>query len=320
MSTQDKNPDKKVAAYYQHTLRDSFSCIGRGLHSGIKVVMSVLPAPANSGIRFIRRDVASDRNEILAAWYTVSDTHLCTTVSNPMGVRVATIEHLIAALHVCEIDNATIVLDGPEVPIMDGSSKPFIEMIDSVGVRQQSWQRRAIVVKKPITVHDGDKQACLLPYHKPWVELEINFDADCIGQQAMSTAIDYHTFKQEIAQARTFGFRDQIDTLKSLGFARGGSLENAVVVGEDGVVNPAGLRYDNEFVRHKVLDTIGDLALAGAPIIGYFNGRYTGHKLNNQLLRKVMTKSQNFDFCNFADLDSYRRNLEAENPAKTATA
>lgn len=300
----------KLPIHYQHTLADSFSCIGRGLHSGLKAVMTVLPAPANSGYRFIRRDISSECNEVIAAWYTVADTHLCTTIANPMGVRVAMVEHLIAALHVCDIDNATIVLDGPEVPIMDGSSKAYIELIDSVGLQLQNCQRRAIVVKKPLTVRDGDKQACLLPYHKPWVEVAIDFDAKCIGRQVLSTSIDYETFKRDIACARTFGFSEQVPLLKDLGFARGGSLENAIVVSKQGVVNPGGLRYEDEFVRHKVLDCIGDLALAGAPIIGFFNGKYTGHKLNNHLLRKLMVRSNNYEYCNFSDLSVFRRNLK----------
>lgn len=296
-------------SYFQHTLKDSFSCIGRGLHSGLRVVMSVLPAPANTGYRFVRRDVASDRNEVIGAWYTVSDTYLCTTIANPLGVQVATVEHLVAALHVCDIDNAIIVLDGPEVPIMDGSSKAFIDLIDSVGTARQAWQRRAIVVKKPLSVRDGDKQAWLLPYHKPWVDIEIEFDEPCIGHQRMSTAIDYETFKRDIACARTFGFREDVALLKDLGFARGGSLDNAIVVANGEVTNPSGLRFGDEFVRHKVLDTIGDLALAGAPIIGFFSGKYTGHKLNNSLLRKLMSAGANYEFCNFSSLDCFRRNL-----------
>ncbi|BCD97869.1 UDP-3-O-acyl-N-acetylglucosamine deacetylase [Marinagarivorans cellulosilyticus] len=303
------------SAFYQHTLRDSFSCIGRGLHSGLKVIMRVLPAPANTGYRFIRRDVKGDCNEILAAWYTVSDTHLCTTISNLCGVRVSTIEHLIAALHVCDIDNAIIVLDGPEVPIMDGSAKAFVELIDSVGLQQQAWQRRAIVVKKPLSVREGDKLACLLPYDKPWVKVEIDFEDPCIGRQSISTAIDYATVKRDIACARTFGFGEHINALKDLGFARGGSLENAILVNNGKVVNSSGLRYDNEFVRHKVLDTIGDLALSGAPIIGYFNGKYTGHALNNLLLRKLMASGANYDFCNFSDLGYFSRKLLAESRA-----
>lgn len=285
----------KLSAY-QRTLNDSFTCIGVGLHSGLKIIMSVLPAEVNTGYRFVRRDIASGRNEIFAAWHSVVDTHLSTTIANNFGVRVSTVEHLIAALHASQIDNAVIVLDGPEVPIMDGSAKAFIELIDSVGTQQQDAERRAIVIKKEIAVSDGDKQARLSPYAAPRIELEIKFDSKVIGKQKFAVDMDTELFREQLAGARTFGFSAQMQTLKQLGFVRGGSLKNAILVDKNGVVNEEGLRFKDEFVRHKVLDCVGDLALANAPIIGKFSGKLSGHKLNNYLLREMMFNHGAFEF------------------------
>ncbi|WP_185233825.1 UDP-3-O-acyl-N-acetylglucosamine deacetylase [Teredinibacter franksiae] len=284
---QDRNTQ-----YAQQTLKKPFTCIGRGLHTGLKVIMTVMPAEANSGYRFVRRDVSAGRNEVIAAWHTVTETNLCTTVSNNMGVRVSTIEHLIAALYANGVDNARIVLDGPEVPIMDGSAKPFSELIESVGLETLEEERKAIVITDTITVRDGKKEASLIPSPTSWITMEIDFESSVIGRQSLSLEMGTENFNRELADSRTFGFVDQMNTLQALGYARGGSLQNAVLVAKNGVINKDGLRHENEFIRHKMLDAIGDLALSGAPIIGSFSAKYSGHKLNNELLRKLL-QSQN---------------------------
>ena len=287
---------KQRKAIYQHTLKTSFTVVGRGLHSGVRVTMSVQPEQENSGYVFIRRDVINKKAKILARWHSVVDTHLCTTIANHQGVRVATVEHLLAALSACGVDNARIVLDGPEVPIMDGSAYPFVELIQSTGLTQQNALRKAIVVKNTVQVTDGDKSATLSPAPEPWIELEIDFDSPAIGQQRISLPVDASVFEHEISEARTFGFAEQIETLQELGYAQGGSLRNAVLVDKDGIVNPEGWRYPDECVRHKYLDCVGDLSLAGARIIGHLKGVCTGHKLNAMLLQELMSNVDAWDY------------------------
>ncbi|MEH6471747.1 MAG: UDP-3-O-acyl-N-acetylglucosamine deacetylase [Halopseudomonas sp.] len=298
-----------AAKYFQHTLKGSFSCIGQGLHSGQKVFMSVMPAEAHSGYTFVRRDLPSDRAIVPARFNAVTDTRLSTTISNAMGAKVSTIEHLLAALRACDIDNARITLDGPEVPIMDGSAAPFINMIEQTGVKQQSQLRMAILLTKSISVEHGESTARLSPAAQPSIELSIDFDNPSIGQQRKFTLIEKNSFAEHYAGARTFGFKDQLDTLRKLGLAKGGNLNNAVLLDESGVINPEGLRYDDEFVRHKVLDVIGDIALAGCPIIGKFTGHRTGHALNNQLLRELMRNEQCWHYTTMAEAELYWQEL-----------
>lgn len=306
---------KDSKSFYQHTLKDSFTCIGVGLHTGLKIIMTVMPAAANTGYRFIRRDLSSRDNEVLASWHTVTDTHLSTTVANTTGVRVSTIEHLMAALHGSGVDNARIVLDGPEVPIMDGSAKPFIELIESVGRKQLAEERKVILIKQPVNVSHGDKCASLVPSPEPWIDMFIDFESAVIGQQRLTIPINRDTFKNELSGARTFGFSEQIEILKKFGFARGGSLQNAILVDKKGVVNAGGLRYTDEFVRHKVLDAVGDLALAGAYIIGCYRARFAGHRLNNELLRTLMRDQDAFEYISLRDANQrYFSTIEFEKP------
>lgn len=312
-----KNTQSPIEAlnisYYQQTLKESFVCMGRGLHTGLRVIMTVLPAEANTGYRFIRSDLPINRNEILAAWHTVSDTHLSTTVSNNMGSRVSTIEHLMAALHASGVDNARIILDGPEVPIMDGSAKPFVQMIESVGLKTLNEERKAIVVKKSLSIREGNKEVSLSPSPIPLLELEINFKSPVIGKQCLSMPLSAGNFHHHIAPARTFGFIEQLNTLKQLGFARGGSLQNAILVDEDGVVNESGLRFKDEFVRHKMLDCIGDLALVGGPILGCLKAKCSGHKLNNDLLHELMLNEDCYDYISLKKADErWQKHLAAE--------
>jgi UDP-3-O-[3-hydroxymyristoyl] N-acetylglucosamine deacetylase len=249
--------------------------------------MTLLPAPPNSGIVFRRTDVSA---EIPANWANTIDSPLCTTLSNGDGASVGTIEHLMAAFAGAEIDNAVVELDGPEVPIMDGSAGPFLFLIECAGLREQDAIRRAIKVLNPVSVSQDGGSASLLPDNGFSMSFEINFDNPAIRQQDIHLALDAETFKTELSRARTFGLLDEVDRLRAAGFVRGGSLDNAIVVGRDQVLNTGGLRYSNEFVRHKLLDAFGDLYLAGGPIIGRFCGVRSGHAHTRTLLAALFAE------------------------------
>ncbi len=278
----------------QTTLKAAISCTGVGLHSGKKVSMTLNPADENSGVVFKRTDIKGNGALIPATWDRVVDTRLCTTIGNDDGITVSTIEHLMAALSGCGIDNAIVELNGPEVPIMDGSAAPFVFLVECAGVAQQSARRRIIRVLKPITVAEGDKVATLNPSDIFSLDFSIDFDSPVVANQSLSIGLVNGTFKNELARARTFGFLHEVEQLRAAGLAKGGSLDNAVVVSGDKVLNEGGLRFDDEFVRHKVLDAIGDLYLAGGAILGQFNGVCSGHAVNNQILRAL-----------FADKDAW---------------
>ncbi|HZT86534.1 MAG TPA: UDP-3-O-acyl-N-acetylglucosamine deacetylase [Stellaceae bacterium] len=268
----------------QRTLKTSIGCRGVGLHSGRKVSMTLRPAAAGTGIVFRRTDADA---EIRADWSNTVDAALCTVLSNGEGVQVATIEHLMAALAGTEIDNAIVDLDGPEVPIMDGSAAPFVFLIECAGVVEQDMARRAIRVLKPVAIEEEGISAALLPDHGFSMSFEIDFDSPLIRRQDMVVSLDAPTFKSELSRARTFGLLDDVVRLRAAGLARGGSLDNAVVVSGDRVLNADGLRYSDEFVRHKLLDALGDLYLAGGPIIGHFRGARSGHAQNRRLLARL---------------------------------
>lgn len=289
---------------YQHTLKDSITIIGRGLHSGLQVIMTLMPAEANSGYVFMRRDVAPLRAEVPARWNTVVDTRLSTTVANAFGTRVSTIEHLLAALSTCGVHNARIVLDAPEVPIMDGSAAPFVDLIDKVGLERQTALIQAIIIDKPLVVREPNKHVSLVPANEFSVDMSIDFDDPVIGRQSMDIKVNEEIFSQQLASARTFGFQEQLDTLHKLDLAKGGALNNAVLIKDNKVLNEGGLRFRDEFVRHKILDTLGDISLVGASIIGKFIGRRSGHRLNNQLMRTLMI---NEECWHYAPLAEHRR-------------
>jgi UDP-3-O-[3-hydroxymyristoyl] N-acetylglucosamine deacetylase len=289
------------ASDYQHTLKDSITIIGRGLHSGLQVIMTLMPAEANSGYVFMRRDVTPLRAEVPARWNTVVDTRLSTTVANAFGTRVSTIEHLLAALSVCRVHNARIVLDAPEVPIMDGSAAPFVGLINKVGLQRQTALIQAIIVDKPLVVIEQNKHVSLVPADEFSVDMTIDFDDPVIGRQSMDIKVNEEVFSQQLASARTFGFQEQLDTLRKLDLAKGGTLNNAVLIKDNKVVNEEGLRFKDEFVRHKILDTLGDISLVGASIIGKFIGRRSGHKLNNQLIRTLMINEECWHYTPLAE-------------------
>jgi UDP-3-O-[3-hydroxymyristoyl] N-acetylglucosamine deacetylase len=271
----------------QHTIRNPIHCRGVGLHSGVKASMTLLPAAPDSGIVFRRTDVGAGGAEIAASWRNAVESSLCTTLSNGEGLTIGTVEHLMAALAGAEIDNVVVELDGPEVPIMDGSAAPFVFLIECAGVAEQDAPRRAIRILETVTIGDGDKSACLMPDAGFSMSFEIDFASRAVNQQDLSIVFDSETFKTEISRARTFGFLHEVDQMRAAGLARGGSLDNAVVVSGDTILNEGGLRYADEFVRHKLLDSLGDLYLAGAPMIGHFRGLRSGHLLNRKLLEAL---------------------------------
>lgn len=270
----------------QKTLRNPIGCVGTGLHSGAKVALTLHPAGPDTGIRFRRYDRAGVA-PIPARFEWVRDTTLCTHLGEPERPSVATVEHLLAALAACEIDNALIEVGGPEVPIMDGSAQPFVFLIECAGTVEQDRPRRYIEVLKPVAVTARGKSARLEPDDGFSLDAEISFDHALIRKQRLQLDFSPDAFKLEVARARTFGFAEDLEDLWSRGLALGGSLKNAVVVSRERVLNEEGLRFADEFVRHKLLDAVGDLSLAGAPMIGRYVGRCAGHALHNKLLRAL---------------------------------
>ena len=274
-------------ATVQTTLNGDMKCSGVGVHSGLPANLTLRPAPAHHGITFIRTDITDRDNIIPAKWDSVTETKLCTVLANAAGASISTVEHLLSALWGCGIDNAVIEIDGPEIPIMDGSSAAFVFMIECAGIAALDAQRSFIRIKKPVTYVDGDKEAYLTPASNAVFSFEIDFKSPVIGHQKYSTELISGAYKADISRARTFGFLHEVEALRKMGLARGGSLENAIVIDGDKILNPGGLRYRNEFVRHKILDAIGDLYLAGYPIIGHFHGVRAGHAVNNRLLHTL---------------------------------
>ncbi|CAK0761100.1 UDP-3-O-acyl-N-acetylglucosamine deacetylase [uncultured Gammaproteobacteria bacterium] len=288
---------------FQQTLKNPIHCTGVGLHSGARVSMTIRSAAVNSGIVFRRIDPRGDRAEIAARWESVTETRLCTVIGNKEGVNVGTVEHLMAALRSLAIDNALIEIDGPEVPIMDGSAAPFVFLIECAGIVQQSAARKVIRVLKRVSVGDGLRSATLSPGAGSTFSFEIDFASGAVAAQEASFALTRGGFKTEVCRARTFGFLHEVDQLRRLGLARGGSLDNAIVINGDKVMNEGGLRYHDEFVRHKILDSIGDLYLAGRPIIGHFHGRRSGHALNYNLVRALLSDPEAWALTDLSSAD-----------------
>ena len=274
----------------QQTINCPVVCAGVGVHSGERARIVMKPAPAGSGIRFRRSDITDRDNTVIARGDHVSEVQLGTTLRNEAGVTVATVEHLLAACAGVGVDNLVIEIDGPEVPIMDGSSAVYCELMLSAGLRRQGAMRRRIRVLETVEVGDGVKTARLSPSVDNYLSIhaKIEFESRAIGTQQMSLRLLPGMFARDIAFARTFGFAQDVEKLKAMGLARGGSLENAVVLDGDSIVNPEGLRTNDEFIRHKILDAVGDLMLAGAPIAGVYEARQPGHALNNRLVRALL--------------------------------
>ena len=271
----------------QRTLKNVIGATGVGLHTGKKVYLTLRPAPVNTGIVFRRVDL-DPVAEIPAALDRVSDTRLSTTIEHN-GVRVSTVEHLMSAFAGLHIDNAIVELDSDEVPIMDGSAGIFVFLIQSAGIEMQSAPKQFIRISKPIEIRDGDKWARFEPYDGFKVSFSIDFDHPSMQSSAQEATIDLSeiSFAKEVSRARTFGFLQDVEALQEAGLARGGSLDNAIVMDDFRVINDDGLRYGDEFVKHKILDAIGDLYLLGCPLIGSFCAHKSGHGLNNRLLREL---------------------------------
>ncbi len=274
----------------QHTLVRPAIFSGIGIHTGAQVRIEVRPAEADHGVTFLRTDVMDRDPRVPARGEAVCQTRLGTVIGNADGVTVSTVEHLMAALCALCIDNAVVAIDGPEVPIMDGSAQPFIESLDRAGRRPQSAPRRYLEVLETIEVIEDDKRVALSPCDRFEMAFEILFDTPAIGRQRIDLAIDEHSFRRELADCRTFGFLHEVEALRAAGLARGGSLDNVVVIENDRVMNPEGLRRPDEFVRHKALDAVGDLYLLGAPLLGRYDGRYAGHGLNNAIVRALLAR------------------------------
>ena len=272
----------------QHSVAVAVSCVGIGLHSGAHVRLTLKPAGIDSGIVFVRTDVPEFARRVPALASKVTTTELGTTIANSAGTKVATIEHLMAALFGMGIDNAVVELDGPEVPILDGSSEPFIDMINSVGMRVLAAPRRSLEVLKPVEVRVGNKVARLEPFDGFELDVTVDFKSRAIGRQRVVLNCSPKTFAYDLSAARTFGFADQVEAMQAKGLALGGSLDNAIVIDGDTIVNEEPMRFDDEFARHKALDAVGDLALAGAPIKGRYVGELAGHEMNVALVRALL--------------------------------
>lgn len=285
----------------QRTLKNTIRATGVGLHTGEKVLMTLGPAPVNTGIVFRRSDLEG-APQVPANGMLVAETTLGTSLVKD-GVRVATVEHLMSALAGLGIDNAYVDLTAAEVPIMDGSAGPFVFLIQSAGIAEQGAPKRFVRIRRPVEVHDGDKWARFEPYDGFRIDFEIEFDHPLFKRHLQRATMDFGmaSFLREISRARTFGFMRDMEFLRNMNLGRGGSLDNAIVLDDYRVLNDDGLRYENEFVRHKILDAIGDLYLIGHSIIGQFRGFKSGHGLNNQLLRAVVQDQKAWEVVTFED-------------------
>jgi len=285
----------------QRTLKNIIRATGVGLHTGDKVYMTLRPAAPNTGIVFRRTDL-DPPVDIRARQDNVGDTRLSTTLVNG-DVRVSTVEHLLSAMAGLGIDNAYVDLSAPEVPIMDGSAGPFVFLLQSAGIEEQNVAKRFIRIKKPVKVQEGDKWASFEPFEGFKVGFSIDFNHPIISQRTSRAEIDFSTtsFVKEVSRARTFGFMRDIEMLREHNLALGGSMDNAVVLDDYRVLNEDGLRYEDEFVKHKILDAIGDLYLLGHSLIGAFYGHKSGHELNNKLLRELLANEKAWEEVSFDD-------------------
>ena len=287
----------------QRTLKNVIRATGVGLHTGEKVYLTLRPAAVDTGIIFRRVDL-EEPVEIRACPENVSDTRLSTTLEL-QGVKVSTVEHLMSALAGLGIDNAYVELTAPEVPIMDGSAWPFVLLIQSAGIAEQAAPKRFMRIKKTISLDEGDKWAKFEPFEGFKVSFVIDFDHPTFRNSNQIATVDFSTtsFVKEVSRARTFGFMGDLETLRQVGLARGGGFDNAIVLDDFRILNDDGLRYEDEFVKHKVLDAIGDLYLLGHPLIGAFGAHKSGHSLNNRLLRSLLADKDAWELITYDDTD-----------------
>ena len=282
--------------HLQRTLKKEISCFSVGLHTGRKVNMKIKPAPVDTGIVFVRTDLP-DSQPIHANYNNVCDTTLATTLG-ANGVTVSTVEHLLSAFSGMGVDNAIIELDSFEVPVMDGSALPFVNMLKEVGTHVQNKNKKMLIIKKPVSVNDGDASAMFVPADEFKITYEIDFKHPVIGKQSYRMTFSDEKYEKEICAAQTFGFLKDLEFLQAKGLALGGSLKNAIVLDNNKIINKEGLRIENVFVKHKILDAIGDLFLLGMPIIGHFIAYKSGHRLNNLLLKELMNKKDCWEIVN----------------------
>lgn len=300
----------------EKTLQNAIPCVGVGLHSGQKIHMLLKPAPVGTGIVFIRTDVTDKDNQIPAKYDHIVDTRMCSCLGNKDGVIVGTIEHLMGALNGFGITNAFIEVDGPEVPLMDGSAADFVTLIECAGVLNQDEPLKAVKILKEVSFDDGKGASVVLSPADTGLELNFMIDfpeSKVIGRQEYSISLTEDNFKDSIAYARTFCQAKDIEMLRSMGLAKGGSLENAIVVDGNKILNPEGTRSENEFVVHKTLDAVGDLYQVGMPIIGRFEGTKSGHMHTNMLLRQLMADKSAYEIVTLDEYDysSYRESKSA---------
>lgn len=303
----------------QRTLKNPIRATGVGLHTGRKVYMTLRPAAAGQGIVFRRHDL-EPAVDVRADAFAVGDTTLATTLVGEHGVRVQTVEHLLSAMAGLGIDNAIVELSADELPIMDGSAGPFVFLIQSAGIQELDAVKRFIRVRRPVEVTDGDKWARFDPFDGFKVSFAIDFNHPAFAEEAQSATVDFSTtsFVRQVSRARTFGFMRDIEYLRSNNLARGGSLDNAVVLDDYRVLNADGLRYENEFVRHKILDAIGDLYLLGRGLIGSYSGYKSGHALNNKLVRALLEQPQAWEETTYEDSDALPISYINARPAAAA--
>jgi UDP-3-O-[3-hydroxymyristoyl] N-acetylglucosamine deacetylase len=306
----------------QTTLRKRATVSGIGVHSGLPVTLTLNPADADSGVVFVRCGINGEPDrELHATARAVTATELATVLGDGSGVFVSTVEHVMSALCGLGVDNCIVEIDGPEAPIMDGSAAAFVEAIDAVGIATLVAPRRFFKVLKPVRVAKGNAYGELVPYDGGFrVEVEIDFDHPLIGRQAFAVEVEPETYRREIARARTFGFMRDVAKLWNAGYALGASLENTLVVSEDRILNPEGLRFADEFARHKTLDAIGDLALAGAPILGAYRSVCGGHKLNHAVLEALLADPTTWTTVTEQKRPARRIRGHAEAPALAAAA
>ncbi len=285
----------------QRTLKNTIRAMGVGLHTGVKVILTLKPAGINEGIKFRRVDL-NPAVTIEASTHNVGDTTLSTTLMKE-GVRVATVEHLLSAMAGLGIDNAIIEVSAPEVPIMDGSAGPFVFLLQSAGILEQDAPKRFLRVKRKVTVSDGDKWASLEPFDGFKVSFTLDYDHPVLKNSVQEATLDFSTtsYVKEVSRARTFGFLSEYEWLKANNLALGGSLNNAIVLDDYRIMNEDGLRYEDELVKHKILDAVGDMYLLGTGVLGAFRGFKSGHTLNNKLLQALLAKKSAYEIVTFED-------------------
>tara|TARA_B100000401_G_C52750576_1_gene692975 strand:- start:144 stop:1088 length:945 start_codon:yes stop_codon:yes gene_type:complete len=289
---------------WQTTIKKKISTSGIGLHKGDIINLTLKPSKPNSGITFIRTDIEGDlaKRSILANYKNVSDTNMCTTIKNETDCKISTIEHLMAALSGSGVDNIDIEVNGPEVPIMDGSSKQFIDLIENSGLVKLSKKRKFLKITKKIEIIDGDKKCSLSPDKNMKFFASIDFSDKVIGKQEASINLEKFSFKDNVSKARTFGFMRDVEALRMSGLGLGGSLDNCVIIDNNEVINAEGLRFENEFVVHKLLDAVGDIYTSGYRIQGEYKGYLCGHHMNNLLLRELFNNEDSFEIFELDDV------------------